>query len=64
MKPRVFITHRVHNSVLERLEQSCELITNQSDTTLPAAEVKARAATADGMMVFMPDRVSEQEIPR
>jgi phosphonate dehydrogenase len=60
MKPRVFITHRVHNSVLERLEQSCELITNQSDTTLPAAEVKARAATADGMMVFMPDRVSEE----
>jgi len=60
MKPRVFITHRVHNSVLERLEQSCELITNQSDTTLPAAEVKARAATADGMMVFMPDQVSEE----
>ena len=46
--------------MLERLEQSCELITNQSDTTLPAAEVKARAATADGMMVFMPDRVSEE----
>lgn len=60
MKPRVFITHRVHNSVLARLEQSCEVITNQSDTTLPAAEVKARAVTADGMMVFMPDQVSEE----
>ncbi len=60
MKPRVFITHRVHNSVLERLEQHCEVITNQSATTLTAAEVKARAATADAMMVFMPDQVSEE----
>lgn len=60
MKPRVFITHRVHNSVLARLEQRCEVITNQSDTTLPAAEVKARAAKADAMMVFMPDQVSEE----
>lgn len=59
MKPRVVITHRVHDSVLARLEPHCELITNQSDTTLPASSVKARAATADGMMAFMPDRVSE-----
>ncbi|MGY2463099.1 phosphonate dehydrogenase [Vreelandella sulfidaeris] len=60
MKPRVFITHRVHNSVLAKLEQRCEVITNQSATTLPAAEVKAHAATADAMMVFMPDQVSEE----
>lgn len=60
MKPRVFITHRVHDNVLEKLEQRCEVISNQSATTLPAAEVKAHAATADAMMVFMPDQVSEE----
>lgn len=60
MKPRVVITHRVHDSILASLEPHCELITNQSATTLPADSVKARAATADAMMAFMPDRVSEQ----
>lgn len=60
MKPRVVITHRVHDSVLASLELHCDLITNQSATTLPAESVKARAATADAMMAFMPDRVSEE----
>lgn len=59
MKPRVVITHRVHDSVLASLGPHCELITNQSATTLPADSVRARAATADAMMAFMPDRVSE-----
>lgn len=59
MKPRVVITHRVHDSILSRLEPYCELITNQSATTLPADSVKARVATADAMMAFMPDRVNE-----
>ncbi|MGX9367242.1 phosphonate dehydrogenase [Desulfoplanes sp. PS50] len=60
MKPKIVITHRVHDRVLASLEPHCELITNQSDTTLSADAVKARAATADGMMAFMPDRVSEE----
>lgn len=59
MKPRVVITHRVHDSVLASLAPHCELITNQSAHTLPPDSVRARAATADGMMAFMPDRVSE-----
>ncbi len=59
MKPRVVITHRVHDSILAGLEPHCELITNQSGTTLSADSVKARVATADAMMAFMPDRVSE-----
>lgn len=59
MKPKVVITHRVHDSILAELEPHCELITNQSATTLPADSVKALVATADAMMAFMPDRVSE-----
>lgn len=60
MKPRVVITHRVHDSVLAQLEPHCELVTNQTANTLPADSVKARVATADAMMAFMPDRVGEE----
>jgi len=59
MKPRVVITHRVHESVLASMEPYCDLITNQSDDTLPANSVRARVATADAMMAFMPDRISD-----
>lgn len=59
MKPKVVITHRVHDSILEGLEPHCELITNQTGATLPRDEIKARAANADAIMAFMPDRVGE-----
>lgn len=60
MKPRVVITHRVHDCILDQLKQHCEVVSNQSASTLPADSVKARVATADAMMAFMPDRVSEE----
>lgn len=59
MKPRVVITHRVHDEVLARLEPHCELVTNQSNRTLPPDSVKARVSTADAVMAFMPDRIGE-----
>lgn len=59
MKPRVVITHRVHDSVLASLEPHCELVTNQSPQTLAPESVRARVASADAMMAFMPDRVGE-----
>lgn len=57
MKPRVVITHRVHQQVLDRLEPYCQLISNQSAATLPPDEVLRRVAGAEAMMAFMPDRV-------
>ncbi len=57
MKPKVVITHKIHDSVLDELAQDCELVTNQSGATLPQEEVAARVADADAMMAFMPDRV-------
>ncbi|MAO13839.1 MULTISPECIES: phosphonate dehydrogenase [Marinobacter] len=59
MKPRVIITHRVHESVLANMEPHCELITNQSDITLPASCIRSHVANADAMMAFMPDTVSD-----
>lgn len=57
MKPRVVLTHRVHDEVLDLLAPHCELVTNQDADTLPREEIRRRAAEADAMMAFMPDKV-------
>jgi phosphonate dehydrogenase len=55
--PRIVLTHKVHEEVLEFLAPHGELLANQTPDTLPRAEVLRRAATADAIMAFMPDRV-------
>lgn len=57
MKPKIVITHWVHDDVLEYLAPHFELITNQTFESLPRNEVVSRAGDADGIMVFMPDSV-------
>ncbi|HDZ71443.1 MAG TPA: hydroxyacid dehydrogenase [Aurantimonas coralicida] len=57
MKPRVVITHAVHQEVLDLLGAECDLDANQTPETLPAEEVVRRVSQADAMMAFMPDRV-------
>ena len=59
-RPKVVLTHRVHAPILELLSESCEVVANQSDSSLPASEVRRRAAEAEGLMVFMPDRVDAE----
>lgn len=57
MKPRVVITHTVHQEVLDLLGAECDLDANQTPDTLPAEEIIRRVSHADAMMAFMPDRV-------
>ncbi|MFN4926822.1 phosphonate dehydrogenase [Bradyrhizobium sp.] len=54
---RIVLTHRVHEEVLEYLAPCAELIANQTAETLPREEVMRRAAAADALMAFMPDKV-------
>jgi len=54
---RIVLTHRVHDDVLEYLAPCGELVANQTAETLPREEVIRRAASAEAMMAFMPDRV-------
>jgi phosphonate dehydrogenase len=54
---RVVLTHRVHEKVLGVLAPHCEIIANQTPDTLPREEIFRRAAAADALMAFMPDRV-------
>lgn len=60
MKPKLVITHRVHNEVLAILSPYCELVTNQTATSLPRSEIIARCRDADALMAFMPDRVDAE----
>jgi phosphonate dehydrogenase len=53
----VVITHWVHDEVISLLERSCAVVANNSRETLPRSEVLLRCRDADGVMVFMPDRV-------
>jgi phosphonate dehydrogenase len=57
VKPRVFLTHTVHQDVLDLLAPHCDLDTNQTPETLPRHEIVRRARSADAMMAFMPDTV-------
>jgi phosphonate dehydrogenase len=58
-RPKVVITHWVHDEVIQLLEQSCLVIANTSRDTLSREEVLRRTFDADALMAFMPDRIDE-----
>lgn len=60
MKPRVVLTHRVHQEVLARLNDRCDVMANQTPETLSRDEVRNRVASAEAMMAFMPDRIDAE----
>jgi phosphonate dehydrogenase len=59
MKPRVVITHWVHQEVIQLLEQSCEIVSNETKETLPREEILRRSQDAHGIIVFMPDTIDD-----
>lgn len=56
-KPKVVITHWVHDAVIAELKPHCEPILNSSPRSLPRAEVLSRCRDAEAVMAFMPDNV-------
>ncbi|PKM05889.1 MAG: hypothetical protein CVV17_02765, partial [Gammaproteobacteria bacterium HGW-Gammaproteobacteria-7] len=60
MLPKLVITHRVHDEILQLLAPHCELMTNQTDSTLTREEILRRCRDAQAMMAFMPDRVDAE----
>jgi phosphonate dehydrogenase len=59
MKPRVVITHWVHDEVIDMLAPYSEVVPNATHETLPQEEVLKRANNAQALMVFMPDMIDE-----
>jgi phosphonate dehydrogenase len=56
-RPRVVITHRVHDEILALLASEADVIPNQTAATLDRAEVFARTRDADALIAFMPDHI-------
>lgn len=59
-KPKIVITHWIHDEVIDYLSQSFDLILNQTSNTLPRSEIIKRTQGAQGIMVFMPDYIDEE----
>jgi len=59
MKPRVVLTHWVHEEAIDVLAERFEVIPNTTRQTLCREEILRRAKTARALMVFMPDAIDE-----
>jgi phosphonate dehydrogenase len=54
---RVVVTQWIHPEVAEELRTFCEPVLNETREPLPHQELAHRCAEAEGLMVFMPDRL-------
>jgi len=59
-RPKVVITHWVHDEVIQLLEQSCIVITNYSRRTFSRDEILRQCRDAEALLAFMPDRVDQE----
>jgi phosphonate dehydrogenase len=64
MRPKVVLSHWVHSEVLALLGESCQVVANFSRESLARDERAHRAADAEALMVFMPDRLDEALLRR
>ncbi len=60
MKPRVVVTHWIHDEVADYLGSSCDLLLNQTRLTLSREVITERTKGAHAIMVFMPDSLDEE----
>jgi phosphonate dehydrogenase len=58
-RPLVVITQRAHQEVLDFLGRHCRVWSNEDLEPLPTGQLLLRAAEAEALMVFMPDRIDE-----
>ncbi|MEM9002338.1 MAG: phosphonate dehydrogenase [Cyanobacteria bacterium P01_F01_bin.86] len=59
VRPKVVLTHWVHDEVISFLRDTCEVVANPTRETLPSDEIRRRSQDANGLMVFMPDSVDD-----
>jgi len=58
-RPKIVLTHWVHPEVLDHIRRFAEPVPNETRASLPAEELRRRCREAEGLMVFMPDRIDE-----
>jgi phosphonate dehydrogenase len=63
-RPRIVLTHWVHEEVLAYLRGHAEVVANPTRESLSRDDLLSRAEEAEALMVFMPDRVDEDFLAR
>src|SRR5215467_4096988 len=66
-RPKVVVTHRVHEPVMQLLAKECEVVANDNGESWPRSKLLEKARAADALLVFMPDQIDEsflEECPR
>jgi len=58
-RPKVVITHRVHEPVKKFLRHQCEVVANEDVESWPPSTLLGHVRDADALMAFMPDRIDE-----
>lgn len=58
-RPKVVITHRVHAPVEQLLAEHSEVVANDGEESWPPAKLLEQARDADGLLVFMPDKIDD-----
>lgn len=59
-RPKVVITHRVHEQVKQLLQHKCDVVANDDVESWPPSTLLGHARDADAVMAFMPDRIDEE----
>lgn len=59
-RPKVVITHRVHEQVKQFLQHKCDVVANDDVESWPPSTLLGHARDADAVMAFMPDRIDEE----
>ncbi|HEV3142109.1 MAG TPA: D-glycerate dehydrogenase [Vicinamibacterales bacterium] len=62
--PNVLVTRRLPSSVLSKLQAAAEIDLYTGDSAIPDAELRARAAGADGIVCLLTDRIDRGVIDR
>ena len=63
-RPKVVVTHRVHDPVKQLLARHCEVLVNDEVESWPPQKLLHEARDAAGLLVFMPDRIDEAFLAR
>ena len=58
-RPRIVVSHWVHEGILDALAAHGEVVANRSREPWPYSELRARCRRAEALIAFMPDRVDE-----
>lgn len=58
-RPKVVVTHRIHERVKQFLGHKCEVVANPDVESWPSSTLLSHTRDADALLAFMPDRIDE-----